>query len=76
MTLFHWGRGLTIWGLVALAISFAPALLLSLAPATWSDSFFGTVAALLSLTVAPFAALVASVGAILLLVGLWRRGRS
>jgi hypothetical protein len=77
VTLFHWGRGLLLWGLVATIASFAPALILSIAPPAWSDSFFGVVAALLSLTVTPFAAIVASAGAILLLAGVWqRRGRS
>ena len=75
MKLVHWARGLLVWGLLAALVSFAPALLLSIAPATWSDGFFGTLAALLSLTVTPFAIVVASVGAILLLVAVLRRGQ-
>ena len=74
-TLMFWARGLLVWGLVGLAGSLGPALLLNALPAL-DTGFFGTVAVLLTITVAPFAALSVSVGAILLLVALWRRGRS
>jgi energy-converting hydrogenase Eha subunit C len=72
VTLFHWGRGLLVWGLVATVLSLAPLLLVTLVPLL-GDGFFGALAALLSLSIAPFAALVAIVGAILLLVALVRR---
>jgi hypothetical protein len=76
VTLFHWGRGLLVWGLIAAALSFAPALVLILAPATWAQGFLGALAAMLSLTVTPLAAIVASAGAILLLVAVVLRARS
>ena len=75
MTLMFWARGLLIWGFVGLAASLGPALLLSALPGL-DAGFFGLVAAMLTITVAPIAALSASVGAILLLVALFRRGRS
>jgi hypothetical protein len=76
MTMMHWGRGLLIWGVIAAVVSVAPAIILSQLPPIYSDGFFGLVAALLTLSVAPFALLCASVGAILLLLAALRRGRS
>ncbi len=70
-----WGRGLFVGGLVALVLSTAPALILSQLPPRFSDTFFGPLAGLLLLTVAPLALLFASAGAILLLVVLFRRLR-
>lgn len=76
MTMMLWGRGLLIWGVIAAVISATPAIILSQLPATYSDGFFGLVAALLTLTVTPLAIAVASAGAILLLLAVLRRGRS
>lgn len=75
MSLTFFGRGLLIGGLVALILSAAPAVVLAVLPAPLSDSFFGTLAGLLLLTIVPLAAVVASVGALLLLLGWLRRGR-
>lgn len=75
MTLLSWGRGLLLWGLVALVVSAAPMLLLQVLPAEAGSGFFGLLAIMLGLSVVPFAAVVASVGAILLLVAVFRRGR-
>ena len=71
----YWGRGLLIGGLLGALLSAAPALTLSLLPVSYSDSFFGTLAALLSLTVTPLFVAVASVGALLLLWSWCRRRR-
>lgn len=62
-----WGRGLFFGGLAGLAVSAAPALLLTAVPA--DPGFFGTLAALLILSVTPLMAVAASAGAILLLAG-------
>lgn len=70
-----WGRGLLIWGVIAALLSGAPAVLLSQLPPIYGDGFLGLLAALLSLTVTPLAVVIASVGAILLLVAVVRRGR-
>jgi energy-converting hydrogenase Eha subunit C len=75
MTLVFWGRGLLVGGLVGVLLSLGPYLLLTAFPGT-DAGFFGTLAALLTITVAPLAVLALSVGAILLLVALVRRGRS
>jgi hypothetical protein len=75
MTLMFWARGLLIWGIVGLALSLGPALLINALPGL-DGGLFGLVAVMLTVTVAPLAALSASVGAILLLVALFRRGRS
>lgn len=75
MTLMKWGRGLLIWGLVAALLSIAPVLLLSLAPSALGEGFLGTLALMLSLSVTPLAIVIASVGAILLLVAVLRRDR-
>jgi hypothetical protein len=74
-TMMFWARGLITWGLVGLAGSLGPALLLNALPAL-DTGFFGTVAVLLTITVAPLAALSVSAGVILLLVAVVRRGRS
>ncbi len=74
-TLMFWARGLLTWGLVGLAGSLGPALLLNAFPVL-DTGFMGTVAVLLTITVAPVAALSLSAGVILLLVALFRRGRS
>lgn len=75
MTIARWGRVLLIWGAIMAAASFAPALLILWAPGL-QEGFFGLVAALLTLTVTPLGVLIASVGAILLLVAAVRRDRS
>jgi hypothetical protein len=75
MTLMFWARGLLIWGLVGLAVSLGPALLLTALPGL-DAGFFGVLAVMLTFTVAPIAALSVSAGVILLLVALFRRGRS
>jgi hypothetical protein len=74
MSLTFFGRGLFIGGLVALVLAAAPAVILSFLPAPLSDSFFGTLAGLLLLTIVPLAVVFASVGALLLLLG-WLRQR-
>lgn len=76
MTMKLWGRGLLIWGIVAAVISAAPAIILAQLPPIYSDGFFGLVAVLLSLSVTPLGVLVASAGAILLLLAALRRDRS
>lgn len=76
MTMMHWGRGLLIWSMIAAVVSVAPAIILSQLPPIYSEGFFGLVAVLLTFSVTPLAVLGASVGAILLLVAAWRRGRS
>lgn len=75
MTLLRWGRGLLLWGLIALAVSAAPMLLLQILPAEAGAGFFGLLTILLGLSVVPLAAVVASVGVILLLVAVFRRDR-
>lgn len=75
MTMMRWGRGLLIWGLVAVALSLAPAILLSFAPPAFGEGFLGLTAMMLTLSVTPLAAVVASVGAILLLVAVLRGDR-
>lgn len=68
----HWGRRFLVFGSLMALISATPALLVMLWP--WlDDGFFGTVAIMLTLTVAPLGVLVASAGAILLLVAAVRR---
>lgn len=76
MTMMHWGRGLLIWSMIAAIVSVAPAIILSQLPPIYGEGFFGLVAVLLTFSVTPLAVLGASVGAILLLVAAWRRGRS
>jgi hypothetical protein len=71
--LVFWGRGLLIGGVAGALLSAAPALVLSQLPPQYSDSFIGTLAALLTLTVTPLGIVAASVGALLLLVGWLRR---
>jgi hypothetical protein len=70
-----WGRGLAIGGLIGLVIGLGPAAILVVLPASASDSFWGILAVLLSLSVAPISAVVLSAGVLLLLFGLLRRGR-
>lgn len=73
MKAFGWGWRILLWGLIGAALSVAPALLFAVLPPAFSEGFTGLVAALLTLTVMPLALLIASAGAILLLVGwLWR----
>jgi hypothetical protein len=68
----HWGRRFFVFGALMALISATPALLVMLWP--WlDDGFFGTVAIMLTLTVTPLGVIVASVGAILLLVAVVRR---
>jgi hypothetical protein len=75
VTLLFWGRGLFVGGLVGALLSLGPYLVLTKLPGV-DPGLFGTLAALLTVTVAPLAILALSVGAILLLVALLRRGRS
>ena len=75
MTVATWGRGLLLWGLLACAIAATPMLLLQVLPAEAGGGFFGLIAIMLGLSVVPFAAVVASAGAILLLVAALQRGR-
>jgi hypothetical protein len=74
MTMMTWGRFLLLWGLAGVAVSFAPALILMLLPG-WQVEMLRLIATMLTLTVTPLMAVIASVGAILLLVGVIRRGR-
>lgn len=75
MTLMFWGRGLLLGGLLAALLSAAPVLLLAWLPPAYGEGFVGSVALLLSLSVTPLALVIASVGAILLLAAVVRRGR-
>lgn len=71
-----WGRRLLVFGVLMALLSATPALLIALFPLL-GDGFFGTVAILLTITVTPLGVVVASAGAILLLVGaVRRRGRT
>jgi len=67
-----WGRRFLIFGVLMTLISAAPALIIMLLPAI-GEGFFGTVAIMLTLTVAPLGVILASAGAILLLVAALRR---
>ena len=67
-----WGRRFLIFGVLMALISATPALIIMLLPAI-GERFFGTVAIMLMLTVAPLGVMVASAGAILLLVAALRR---
>ncbi len=75
MTLFVWGRGLLLWGLIAAAVSAAPLLLMLALPAGFGGSFFELLVIMLGLSVVPLSAVVAVTGAILLLVAVVSRGR-
>jgi hypothetical protein len=70
--LILWGRGLLAGGLIGVIASAAPALLLA-ALRSPEPGFIGTLAALLTFSVTPLLAVVASAGAILLLAGDLRR---
>lgn len=70
-----WGRRLLVMGLLMAVVSATPALFVTLFPPL-GDGFLGTLAIMLTLTVTPLGVIVASVGALLLLVGLVRRARS
>lgn len=67
-----WGRRFLVFGVLMALISATPALLIMLMPGL-DDGFFGTVAIMLTLTVAPLGVIVASVGGLLLLVAAVRR---
>jgi energy-converting hydrogenase Eha subunit C len=67
-----WGRKVLLFGVVMALLSATPALLVYLFPLI-DDGFFGTLAIMLTLTVTPLGVAIASVGAILLLVGVVRR---
>lgn len=73
MILVPLGRGLLVGGLIAALVSGAPALLLATVLPGLDDGFAGILALMLSLTVLPLALVFASAGAVLLLLGLWRR---
>ncbi len=75
MTLFFWGRGLLLWGLIALAVSAVPLLLIVALPGGFGGGFFELLAIMLGLSVVPLSAVVAVIGAILLLVAAVSRGR-
>lgn len=75
MTLFFFGRGLAVGGLIALVLAAAPAIIFALLPASAGEGFLATLAALLLVTVVPLAAVVASAGALLLLLAWLRRER-
>lgn len=75
MTLFVWGRGLLLWGLIALAVSAAPMLLMMALPGGLVGGFVELLAIMLGLSVVPLCAVVAVTGAILLLVAAVSRDR-
>jgi hypothetical protein len=75
MTMMQWGRGLTFWGAVAALIAVTPAIVFGFLPAEYSAGFFGLLAIMLTFSVAPLGAVIASVGVILLLVAVVRRAR-
>ena len=70
----HWGWRLLAFGVAMTLLSALPAAAIYLLPVL-GDGFFGTVAILLTVTVTPLGVVVASAGAILLLVAVLRRGR-
>ena len=67
-----WGRRFLVFGVLMTLISATPALLIMLLPGL-DDGFVGTVAIMLTLTVAPLGVVLASVGGLLLLVAAVRR---
>jgi hypothetical protein len=75
MTMLQWGRGLTYWGLVGGGVALLPAILMWILPPQAIPDFFALIAIMLALSVAPLGVAVASVGVILLLVAVVRRGR-
>ncbi len=75
MTLMKWGRGLLIFGLAAAVVTLLPVLVVDYALPGLRHGIFGIIALLLAFSVTPLAMIVASVGAILLLVALVRRDR-
>lgn len=76
MTLAKWGRAMLLWGSVAALIAALPAIILYFLPPEAGSGFVGIIAILLTFSVLPMAALIASVGAILLLVGVLRRDQA
>ncbi len=76
MNLMFLGRGLLLGGAAGAVLALLPAIVLGLLPAPYGEGFFGLVAALLSLSVAPLAVFIASAGALLLLVAAVKRARS
>lgn len=75
MTLKKWALGMLLWGLVAAVLSFVPALFIHLTPPAIYDGPIGLAVLMAPFAVTPLAVLVASVGAILLLVAVLRRDR-
>jgi hypothetical protein len=73
MTMKRWGRGLFIWGLAGLVLSLAPAFILTTLLPQLDRGVIGIMGVLLAVSLAPLAALVLSVGVILLLVAAVRR---
>lgn len=76
MRLRQWGRVLLIFGLWMAGLSALPAVLLQVLPPALGEGFFGLVSIMLTLTVTPLGILLASVGAVLLLVAALRDGRA
>jgi hypothetical protein len=74
MTMIYWGRALLIGGIAAALLSVLPLLLTGLLPVL-DEGIPGLIAIMLTFTVTPLAVIVASAGAILLLVGVIRRDR-
>ena len=75
MTLRKWGQALLLWGLAIAVVTFVPALFIHLTPPAIYDGVIGLIILMLPFSVTPLAVVVASVGAILLLVAAVRRDR-
>ncbi len=73
MSMKFWGKGLTIWGLAAVVLSLTPGFILTVLLPQFDTGVIGMIGVLLAVLVAPIAALVLSVGVILLLVAAVRR---
>jgi hypothetical protein len=75
MKLFTIGWQMLLWASATAVLSVFPAVLLAVLPPDLSIGLLGAFALMLTLTVTPIALLIASAGAILLLIALLRRGR-
>jgi hypothetical protein len=74
MSLMRWAKLLVVSGLLLLAGGALPALLLMVLPPGFAQGFFALVAFLLSVSLAPFGAVVAVTGAIMAGLAALRRG--
>ena len=70
-----WGRRILVMGTIMALVSATPALLMLLFPPL-GEGFLGTVAILLTITVAPLGVVLMGVGLVLMLIGALRRVRA